>query len=269
MKKSRWFLLPVAALLSAALVFAVNRFFPAQPLLSASMLDMIPEEPVAEELPHTLDSVKLLAVTGAYAEIREARTPVVESTSSGGGYVWTGGTSVDFTSLRAWNSDIVAYIYSPGTPINYPVAWTGSDYYLHTNLDHQHSEWGAIYIAKENATDFSNGNTILYGHHMKDRSMFASIDSYKQGNSYYNAHPVMYVYTPSRNYQVNVFAGFPCPADDEVFATGFSADQIQRFIGRSTFSSGITPTHNIITLCTCSYEHDNWRYVLLGDLVPM
>ena len=267
MKKSRWILLPVAALLSAALVFAVSRFFPEHPAPVAAMV-ALSAEPEMPEVPCTLDSVKLLAATAAYSEIREARTPVVAS-SSGSGYVWTGGTSVDFASLKAWNSDIVAYIYSPGTPINYPVAWTGNDYYLHTNLNHQASEWGAIYIAKENATNFSNGNTILYGHHMKDRSMFASIDSYKQGNSYYNAHPVMYVYTPSQNYQVNVFAGFPCPADDEVFATGFSADQIQRFINRSTFSSGITPTHNIITLCTCSYEHDNWRYVLLGDLVPM
>ena len=265
MKKSKWILLTVCAVVIAALIFAGVKYLPLQNASTSAAVSLAEDAEETEALPRALDSVKLLQVVCAYAEIRDERTPA----PTGDGYVWTGGTSVDFTSLKAWNSDIVAYIYSPGTPINYPVAWTGNDYYLHTNLNHQYSEWGAIYIAKENATDFSSGNTILYGHHMKDRSMFASIDSYKQGNSYYNAHPVMYVYTPSRNYQVNVFAGFSCPANDEVFATGFTDSQIQSFKSRSTFSSGVTPTHNIITLCTCSYEHDNWRYVLLGDLVPM
>lgn len=268
MKYTRWLLLPAAMALSLALVFAVDRYLPAPP--PASLIDLPAEVTVPLELPAAPDSVKLLEAASVYADIWRQRNPApAQEAAATGGYVYTGGTSVDFDALRAWNSDIVAYIYSPGTPISYPVAWTGDDYYLHTNLNHQESAWGAIYIAKENSTTFSDGNTILYGHHMKDRSMFASIDSYKRGSSYYNAHPVMYVYTPAQSYRVDVFAGFSCPAYDEVFSTGFTAQQISDFKSRSTFSSDVTPSHNTITLCTCSYEQDNWRYVLLGDLVPM
>jgi len=266
MKKLKWIYIVLAAVVAVGAAYGITRYSSAQKQAAAMAELAAQQEEETVEEPRELESLELLRLTTAYSEIREERTPVV---SAGGGYVWTGGTSVDFTALKAMNSDIVAYIYSPGTPINYPVCWTGSDYYLHTNLYHQASEYGAIYIAKENNANFSNGNTILYGHHMKDRSMFASIDSYKSGNSYYNAHPVMYIYTPTQNYQVNIFAGFSCPHNDEVFATSFTDSQIQSFINRSTFSSGVYPTHNIVTLCTCSYEHDNWRYVLLGDLVPI
>ena len=103
---------------------------------------------------------------------------------------------------------------------------------------------------------------------MKAGTMFASLTYYKNA-SYYTNHPCMYLYTPGQSYRVDLFAGFACPHDHEVYCTALTSDQISRFKAQSTFYSSVEPTGRILTLSTCSYEHDNWRYVVLGELVPI
>ena len=97
-------------------------------------------------------------------------------------------------------------------------------------------------------------------------SMFASISNYKQ-QWYYDAHPYFFLYTNAGKYRVDLFAGIVVPGTHEVFSTSLSADQLQRFINNSTFYSGKgVPSGQIVTLCTCSYEADNYRYVVLGEM---
>ena len=116
-------------------------------------------------------------------------------------------------------------------------------------------------------SDFTGRNNVLYGHHMSDGSMFASISNYKQ-QWYYDAHPYYFVYTNKGTYRVDLFAGIIVPGTHEVFSTSLSTDQLQRFINESTFYSGRgVPSGQIMTLCTCSYEAANYRYVVLGEMV--
>ena len=69
---------------------------------------------------------------------------------------------------------------------------------------------------------------------------------------------------------MDLFAGIVVPGTHEVFSTSLSADQLQRFINNSTFYSGKgVPSGQIVTLCTCSYEAANYRYVVLGELVKL
>lgn len=86
-------------------------------------------------------------------------------------------------------------------------------------------------------SDFSGQNNVLYGHHMSDGSMFASISNYKQ-QWYYDAHPYYFLYTNDGTYRVDLFAGIIVPGEHEVFGTSLSAGQLQRFINDSTFYSG-------------------------------
>ena len=87
---------------------------------------------------------------------------------------------VDFAGLRSQNSDIVGWIYSPGTVINYPIVQAAdNDYYLHRHIDGTYSGGGSIFMDYACSSDFSGINTILYGHHMYDGSMFASLSNYK------------------------------------------------------------------------------------------
>lgn len=181
------------------------------------------------------------------------------------------GVKVDFASLTARYPDVVGYIYGPDTKIQYPIAYdsTSNDYYLNRDLDGNLNVNGSIFIEHLCDPNFGNQNTILYGHHMKSGLMFAGLVKYKDP-SYYSSHPYFYIYTPTQNYRLDLFAGFVCAHDDEVFATALTQSQLADMAAKSTFQSNIgTPSGNVVTLCTCSYEFNNARYVIVGELVPI
>lgn len=181
------------------------------------------------------------------------------------------GVKVDFASLRARYPDVVGYIYSPGTRIQYPIAYMSStnDYYLNRDLDGNLNANGSIFIEHLCDPYFGNQNTIIYGHHMKSGLMFADLIKYKDP-SYYASHPYIYIYTPTQNYRLDLFAGFVCAHDDEVFALSLTQDQLSRMAAKSTFRSNIgIPTGKVVSLVTCTYEFSNARYVVVGALNPM
>ena len=182
----------------------------------------------------------------------------------------TGPKGIDLSWWQSHYNDIIGYVYSPGTPISYPIAYDGNnEYYLHHDLYGNYSEYGTIFLDARVPSDFSGHNNVLYGHHMSDGSMFASISHYKQ-QWYYDAHPYYYLYTNNGTYRVELFAGIVVPGEHEVFNTSLSSSQLQRFIDQSTFYSGKgVPSGQIMTLCTCSYEAENYRYVVLGEMVPL
>lgn len=174
---------------------------------------------------------------------------------------------IDLSWWQARYPDIIGYVYCPGMPISYPIAYDGNnEYYLHHDLDGNYSEYGTIFLDARAPRDFSAQCNMLYGHHMKDRTMFASIDGYKE-QWYYDAHPCLYVYTNAGTYRVDLFAGLIVPGEHEVFNTSFQTVDLERFISQSTFYAGRgIPTGRIVGLCTCSYEADNYRYVVLGEM---
>lgn len=120
--------------------------------------------------------------------------------------------------------------------------------------------------------DLSDRNSILYGHHMKNESMFHGLMEYKS-QEYYDEHPTALFLTPEANYEVKIFAGYVVGVDADAWTVGFSSDLefeewLRRARERSCFTSEITPavTDRILTLSTCSYEFNNARFVLIGVL---
>lgn len=235
-----------------------------------------PETPAVEE-PVEEDPVEEEPVEETPVEEEDAAPAVSQAPVSNGGTAvsppadGSDGVTVDFASLTAQYPDVVGYIYSPGTRIQYPIAYTSStnDYYLNRDLDGNLNVNGSIFIEHLNNPDFSHQNTIIYGHHMKSGLMFADLCKYKD-SSYYASHPYMYIYTPYQNYRLDVFAGFVCAHDDEVFALSLTQDQLANMAARSTFTSNIgIPSGNVVSLVTCSYEFSNARYVVVGALNPM
>lgn len=207
------------------------------------------------------------------AEENEPAEPTISEgpVSTGGSSVeyTADGVSVDFNTLIARYPDVVAYIYGPDTKIQYPIAYTGDDYYLYRDLDGNENINGSIYLEPLCSPDFTSQNTLLYGHHMKSGLMFAGLAKYKDP-SYYSSHPYFYIYTPTQNYRVDLFAGFVCAHDDEVFSTYLSQSQLSNMAAKSTFNANIgVPSGNVVSMCTCSYEFDNARYVVVGELVPI
>lgn len=178
--------------------------------------------------------------------------------------------NVDFEALQKLNDDVVAWIYCPDTKINYPVLQTGNnDYYLNHLLDGTYNINGSIFMDYRNESNFTDGNTLIYGHHMQSGAMFASLTKYKD-QSHYDAHPYIYVLTPTQNYRLELFAGCIVDCFSPVFSTEMTDDLIAEFMKTSKFKSTVTdPTGPVVTLSTCTYEYDDARFVVLGQLVAI
>lgn len=189
---------------------------------------------------------------------------------------------VDFAQLRSESSEVVGWIYSENTKINYPIVQHPGDnptvadyYYLYRDIHGNYSGSGTPFLDVKCAGDFSDFNSVVYGHHMNDGSMFASIGDYRR-EGYYAEHPILYLNTPARNYRIEVFAGYITDADSNTYTVWFPDESsfllyCMDMKAQSDFQSDVTvqPGDRIITLSTCSYEYYDARYVIQGRLVPL
>ena len=180
--------------------------------------------------------------------------------------------TVDFKALQAKYPDVVGWLYCANTGLNYPIVQTaeeGGEYYLYRDIDGSSNKNGTVFLDWRCSSTFTSQNNLVYGHNMKTGRMFAPIVKYRD-QSFYDAHPYMYLYTPNQLYKVNLFAGMVTPGDSTVYNYSLTSDYIKECISSSTFKSSVgTPTGNILTLSTCAYDYDNARYVVMGELVPI
>lgn len=179
---------------------------------------------------------------------------------------------IDFKKLRKKNKDIIAWIYCEGTPINYPIVQgSNNEVYLHQLTNGSYNENGALFLDSKCKSDFSDLNSIIYGHNMHSNAMFGSLDRYKH-QKYYDKHPDIWLLTPNGNYVIELFAGFVTSDDSISYNQTYSEDDFNSYIKssieKSTFNSEVDTDSidKIITLSTCSYEYENARYVVLGKL---
>ena len=183
------------------------------------------------------------------------------------------GPTIDFAGLKEINEDCVAWIYIEDTAINYPVV-QGSDnsFYLKHLIDGKWNSAGCIFLDYRVNKDISERHSIIYGHHMKNGTMFSGLTRYKE-QKYYESHPEGLLITPDGTYRIEFFAGYVASIEDPAWKIGFESDAdfemwIKEAQKRSCFTSSLTPavTDRILTLSTCSYEFDNARFVLHGVL---
>lgn len=179
---------------------------------------------------------------------------------------------VDFASLQQMNSDVVAWIYIPGTHVNYPVV-QGSDnnYYLNRLFTKQWNSAGAIFVDYRNASDFSDWHTIIYGHEMNNRTMFNDLKLYED-QDFYDQQPVGYLITPDQTYLIEFFSGYVSSVDTNAWDLNFTEDSFASWLkdlqSRSAFTSQVQPQvgDRVVTLSTCSKAFENARFVLHGVL---
>jgi len=177
---------------------------------------------------------------------------------------------VDFFQLAQINPDIVGWIYIEGTNINYPVVQgENNSYYLKRLFDGTYNGSGCIFLDYRSSADLSDRHSIIYGHHMKDSSMFSDLVQYKK-QAFYDEHPVALLVTPGAYYKIQFFSGYVSDTWSDAWElnldeSGFAgwSNNIQ---GKSLFKTSCTPlqTDRIITLSTCTYEYDTAKYVLHG-----
>ena len=166
----------------------------------------------------------------------------------------------------------IAWLYCPDTEINYPVVQSkDNEYYLRRLLDGTWNIAGTLFMDYRNAADCSDLHTIIYGHNMKNNTMFGSLPKYSK-QEYYEEHSVLYLLTPKQNYKVKLIAGYVTPSDSKVYEFEKTKEErsglLKTALDNSLFTSGTTVSDEdrLLTLSTCSYEYDNARFVLMGIL---
>lgn len=186
--------------------------------------------------------------------------------------------AVDWDALKKVNGEVVAWLYCENTPISYPVVQaTDNEYYLTHGFDRKKSESGALFLDCRNNIAALDENFIIYGHRMKDDSMFGSVPQYAE-QSYYGEHPTMYLLTPNQNYRVELFACRTVHSEDKYFETCFeNKNAFQRYLNKAVEQSYwqsdtvVSTDYPSLTLVTCStYANaDSPRLLVQGVLVPI
>ena len=165
---------------------------------------------------------------------------------------------IDFEALRAVNPDAAAWLYSPGTAIDYPVMRADDySYYLRRLPDGTHNANGSLFIDYNCAPDFSGPLTVIYGHHMKSGSMFGSLKGYKD-QGYYEKHPAMQLYTPQGEYRIELLYGCVIGAGqwrERAFMYPENAQALLDYAARHTTFTGAAAYaqgDRLVALSTCS-----------------
>lgn len=187
-------------------------------------------------------------------------------------------TPVDFDKLERVNPDIYAWIKVPGTVIDYPVLQspTEKSYYLTHNVDKKESRYGAIYTQYFNEKDFSDYNTVIYGHNMLNGTMFGTLKRFRD-KKFFEKNQYIEIYTKGRILKYRIYAAYVF--DDRHILMSFDFDDpeyrqlyldtIHEFKSVSSFfreDMKVTTDDKLVTLSTCTSKDDE-RYLVQGVLV--
>lgn len=176
--------------------------------------------------------------------------------------------SVDFQNLFKVNPDVVAWIYVESVEISYPILkGPDNDYYLHRTWERKDNFAGSIFMDYRNGEDFSDYHTVLYGHNMKDGTMFHKTQ-YVMTEKYYEKSPYIWILTPEGDYRYRIFSSYDTRYDSDTYSFFWhpgkeleeyiKACEAQSLWKKETELSG---SERILTLSTCNGLTDIRRVV--------
>lgn len=185
---------------------------------------------------------------------------------------------IDFDSLQQTNPDIYAWIQIEGTNINYPIVQSPTDdaYYLDHTVEGAAGLPGSIYTERVNSKEFTDFNTLIYGHDMLDGSMFADLHKYADA-MFMQEHSTVVIYTPEKKLTYEIAAAIVYDDRHIMNFYDFSQEnQRQAYIDSSYGSRSmsnviredvpITVDSHIITMSTCISGQDNQRFLVQAVL---
>lgn len=187
---------------------------------------------------------------------------------------------IDFAALTEQYPDIYAWIHIPGTDIDYPIVQREGDnaYYLNHTIDGKKKTEGAIFTEDYNTKDFTDPNTLIYGHNMKNGSMFRGLHKFKD-RKFMEENTEILIYMPDKILHYQIFAAYVNDNKHLLFQYDFDDPEvlesyIEEVLGRKNMSSNIdntveiTAEDKIITLSTCN-GNDDQRYLVQAVLLSI
>lgn len=186
--------------------------------------------------------------------------------------------TVDWEYLASVNSDIVGWLYCPDTVINYPVVQSEDhEYYLNHGFEGQTNSSGTLFADRDSVAGITQSHLIIYGHNMKDNSMFGTLKNYTD-RDYYEDHPIFYYLTPDGCYRVELICAMTVESVLSNFPTYFSSTgDYQSYLNRITSgaywvnSAAVTTDYQLMTFSTCTYgsAYDDARLLVHGMMIPI
>lgn len=188
---------------------------------------------------------------------------------------------IDFATLQQQNPDVYAWITVGQTTVDYPILQHSTDnsYYLNHTIDGEEKLEGAIYTENYNTKTFEDPNTVIYGHDMKNGTMFQSLHKYMD-RSFFDANRDITIYMPNQIFHYKIFAAylyddrhlmmhynFWNPEDYQQYLDSiFSIRDMNAFIDTSV---KVDHEDKIITLSTCYAGNSAQRYLVQAVLVSI
>lgn len=185
---------------------------------------------------------------------------------------------IDFETLQNQNPDIYAWIQIPGTAVDYPIVQSPDDnrYYLNHTISGEQKAEGAIFTEDYNTKTFRDPNTVIYGHDMKNGSMFQSIHKYMD-RSFFDTNRDITIYLPDKILHYKIFAAYLYDNRHLLLSFDFwDKEQYEEYL-QEIFSMRnmnafvdtemeVTTEDNIITLSTCYAGISSQRYLVQAVL---
>lgn len=185
---------------------------------------------------------------------------------------------IDFDYLCDINDDIIGWIMVDGTDIDYPVLYDSAESWSYIDHDYwlNYSFSGSIYVKDENDSDFSDFNTVIYGHNMNDGSMFAPLHDFRN-QEFFDQHDTIILYTPDRKLTYKIFAAYR--TDNKNLSVVFDydtaeqrEDYLEHVYSHTTIAFfdmdvPVSTEDKIITLSTCIDHQSAYRYLVQAVLI--
>ena len=212
---------------------------------------------------------KIYTIVSGYMASRNTYEDIREDVAKEG---FTG--DINWDKLRKTNEDVVGWIYLEDSNIDYPIVKSHDNKeYLNTLFDKTYGVSGSIFVDCNTKKPFEQFSTVVYGHHMKDGSMFNNLKRFKD-RDYADSHSRFELITPDEKYHLEVSAFLNIPADSYIYTSNVPEDEREEFLtainNLAEYKTDVKLKENdkIVVLSTCAYEYEGARYVIIGKLTP-
>lgn len=226
-------------------------------MIAAALALLIPTFMEYKKSRDTYDGLK-----EEYVTVKPEAKPEKEENGERNENFWYEDVTIRLSDMQELNEDVIGWIRFDNIEIlSYPVLFSGDDEkYLRTDLYGRASTGGCIFMEGACNPDFEDCHTILYGHNMRDLSMFGSLKKYKT-EDFYEENQYFTIYTNEMAYRYQIFSYRDVPETSEIYTVGFAPDdEFQSFINelaRHTYQNTGVPVKKddkVLTLSTCSTE---------------
>ena len=182
--------------------------------------------------------------------------------------------TVDFSGLKELNPDCIGWIRFENIDISYPIMQgEDNEYYLKHTFEGQAVTAASIFMDANNHADFSDQNTFIYGHNMKDKTMFGKLNNYKD-EEFYKENPYFYIYTPDGKVRMyKVFAASVVKDTSDAYNLTYNSDEeFESYLNLCRESSNyqvdveVNAQSQIVSLSTCTNVKEDERFLLQGVL---